>query len=83
MDREEAAAQSFAKKAKFWVALVIGIAGSGFYVANTFAKTADLKALQDRAEFDRRRLDVLQDRLQQIQDDTKYLRSRIDSIMGR
>lgn len=83
MIQEEAMAESFVKKAKFWVVLALSIASSGFYVATTFAKSSDLKALQERSEFDRRRLDVLQDRLQQIQEDTKYLRNRLDDMIQR
>jgi hypothetical protein len=80
---QEEAAESFAKKAKFWVVLVLSIAGAGFYVANTFAKSADVKAVQDQVEVDRGRVDVLQDRLQQIQDDTHYLRDRLDELLQR
>ena len=79
----EANAESFVKKVKFWVVLVLSIASAGFYVATTYAKASDLKALQERSEFDQRRLDVLQDRLQQIQEDTKYLRQLLDNMLQR
>lgn len=74
---------AFAKRIRFWVVLVLSIAGAGFYVATTFAKSADVKAVQDMTEFDHSRIDVLEDKLQTIVDDTKYLRDRIDEMNQR
>jgi hypothetical protein len=82
MDKE-AAAESFAKKIKFWAVLVVGIAGLGYYVATTFARSADLSVVQDRQDIDHSRIDVLQEKIQEVHDMVTEIRNDVKELRRR